>query len=146
MGTDIHMFLEYYVNGEWVYPANHIYIDEDKDYEFFALLGGARREYYPHIRPVIQGRGLPKDLSQTVHYESALEGVGVHGYIHCANYLTLEELQNAQENILHQNLSLSVKKRYQNLVHDLEGELDYNSVKGSHLHPSEIRIVFWFDN
>jgi hypothetical protein len=70
VGTDIHIFIEYKVgDGPWFADKNHVidkdgYANEatanDRDYDLFGALAGARNQVNYDARP----KGLPNDLSE----------------------------------------------------------------------------------
>ena len=100
MGCDIHMFLEYKIDdGKWTPHKGHRVITEDKgtvnefkhvstidatgrNYFLFAALAGVRG-------PGPDPKGIPKDLSDTIH-------IGVHQYGndgHSHSYMSIEEFE-----------------------------------------------------
>ena len=57
MGCDIHVFVEYRRNGEWVQLGA---FRPGRDYHMFGLLAGVRDE---SVSPVVEPRGFPDDCS-----------------------------------------------------------------------------------
>lgn len=155
MGCDIHLFVEVRKNGKWAMAKNAPSgpVDEwdayysGRDYVLFGKLAGVRRQ---GIEGFSEPKGTPPDVSKEV--QIAIDQWGVDGHSH--NYFTLEELMTAGygENWLQKIMAGGFTHAWE----DQEGYRDQFTVETlpklseflsePGILPSDIRIVFFFDN
>lgn len=131
MGCDIHFFVELRTGAAphgWEAEGAEGAFYEGRSYLLFAHLAGVRSDD-PSLKPIVEPRGLPKDMSSFV-----ADYMGVDGDLHSYSYLTLTEL----------------------LAHDWPDDLQYFNDQTVHqlvmlsaqpgMTTDDVRIVFAFDN
>jgi hypothetical protein len=155
MGCDIHMYAEEnYSEERWIVVEEPIFADpyyspdreicrwntpytsqpyRGRNYDLFALLAGVRN--YNKIRPISEPKGLPEDVSRIIKAYS--DDWDVDGHSH--SWLTLAELQAwdwASQNRM-ETWAEAVGSFFTETMPAL-AKLAKD--------PTNIRIVFWFDN
>lgn len=151
IGCDIHMNVEMqaaggvwtraedlepspYFDKEAAFPYNEQYTYEDwyggRNYDDFSKLAGVRGG----IRPIIEPRGLPDDISEYTRkcYERW------EGDAHTPHYYTLAEILPYQTMFGDGTYTSEVKT-----IIDRMRDLAAEELEGNH---DRIRMVFWFDN
>ena len=153
MGCDIHSYVEVRKNGRWECQGWNPF-DDWRNYGIFGFLADVRN--YSHSPVITEPRGLPADVSAEVLEES-------DGDAHTASWLTIAELlgydyervfwdRRVEREITpgHFNgAGLADEGEGRHLpLRDFLGEgffrrLDEMAALGD---PSDVRMVFWFDN
>ena len=149
MATEIHVFSETLLDGEWTADKAETYVQElpnrfgwidarmepvpcPRQYWLFGLLVDEVRYSWPWSFPE---KGIPEDASPQVKQLS--KSWGIDGYAH--SYLTLQELKAKA-------IELTVDSREPTL--DLTEYLIelIKAIPQTSDNPEHQRIVFWFDN
>ena len=145
MGCDIHLYLETKHGAAW--QATNLYersisntfipvqIYRGRDYRLFGILANVRYQPEAPYYPLSVDKGIPNDVSSTLATE--YEAWGDHA--HSPGHLTLEELQNAD--VRHRLLG---DRPLQHLLDAINNVASLTH--GLPRLPSDIRVVFWFDN
>ena len=133
MGTDIHVHIEYRINGKWEhYGAPEV----DRWYELFSVMAGVRGTQTPIVEP----RGFPEDASLFTAWD--WEG----GDGHNASYLQDQEIVTLEEWLEERHKYLeSVLNTYIGGC----GLIDFLRYDDKDFVPpgtDSIRLVFWFDS
>lgn len=137
MGASIHMHIEVKKNGRWLhYSAPAI----NRDRTFFGMVAGLDTG----IKPVVQPKGLPDDLSKVTL--ACLEQDKESYKVHHATWLDADELFDLQD---------ALKAYHEPLGHGpLQYDLEYayfnTYINGNSVaRPQgwdDVRLVAWFDN
>ncbi len=149
MATEIHVFSETLLNGEWTADKADSYVQElpnrfgwidsrmepvgcPRQYWLFGLLVDDVRHSWPWS---FHEKGMPDDASPQVKQLS--KSWGIDGYAH--SHLTLQEL-------LEKSIELLIDPREETL--DLLEYLNQliRSIPRTQDNPREQRIIFWFSN
>lgn len=148
MGCDIHCFVEkadkdydfwYQVK---LYRVSPYYNDleivrayDDRDYNLFSILAGVRGIYEPLIEP----RGLPKNLSEDVRKESEWIGSDAH----TQTWYDLNELILLKK--MHRNEEDYIS--FINFVDRILAYLDFADERiYGNVESGKYRVVIWFDS
>lgn len=139
MGCDIHFFVELKTGADphgWEAEGAEGAFYEGRSYLLFAHLAGVRNDD-PNLKPIVEPRGLPEDMSSFVRDYMGDEVCGKWDFApdyHSHSYLTLTELlaynwpddlQHFNDTTIHQLVMLSAQPG---------------------MTTDDIRIVFAFDN
>jgi hypothetical protein len=147
MGCDIHLHIEVKINGTWHHWGAP---DIKRSYTLFALMAGVRS--YDDIKPIVEPRGLPEDLTELtrIDYENW------YGGCHTPSWLTAEEMEQVFEQYQSICGARNPKEKYPliSLEHNiLHTYLFGNGFSTPNKYPSDnqedvqdVRFVFWFDN
>jgi hypothetical protein len=138
MGCDIHGHFEIKVRGRWLhYNMPRI----ERNYRLFGRMAGVRGDE----KPIVEPRGLPKDMSEITKLEYEWWGVDAH----TSSWFNAEEIAEIIE--YHESL-VEPSQRYK-IAHEEWFYLDGNGwdgfLKYRKDYPEEIediRFIFWFDN
>jgi hypothetical protein len=141
MGCDIHLHIEYRVNGKWEhYAAPHV----NRWYDLFSVMAGVRGGY----KPIVEPKGFPEDATMFTRWDYEEFGIDAHS----ASYL-----QNRE--ILQLNNWLKKQSEIDGEFYNLEHTVLHTSMGGNGLcdfleygaeyapeGTDAVRLVFWFDN
>ena len=153
MGCDIHMHVEYNMNGKWMCgdyfsldsistldnpKFNVVGFYSNRNYSLFAVLADVRNS--DCVEYIDTPRGLPDDAHEFT--KSCYDAWSLDA--HSCSYFTLKELIDFDDEILDPIIEkLKVRADELNLIYDFTWEYNYNKAYES---SDNIRIVFWFDN
>lgn len=122
MGCDIHAYSEK-KDSRYGYYELHGKMEDSRDYEFFGLIAGVRRQTVDSMTP----KGIPEDVSSDIKTLF----LGWDSDAHTPSYLTLDELYKIKTD------DQQTKEYLDSWIKHLEGiEADCDKK----------RVVFWFDN
>lgn len=163
MGCDIHMYVEYRLDGKWVsgdlFEINPYYpkygpeyrlveLYGYRDYALFGILAGVREPEMPRIA---DPRGLPRDCNDLIKKEYEHWELDAHS----CSWVTLQELIDTQkettgilDSVGLNNLTDKLKERANelNIIYDFLWTGNKCSRQEAYKKSAGIRIVFWFDN
>ena len=141
MGCDIHLHIEYRVNGKWEhYAAPHV----GRWYDLFSVMAGVRGEYEPIVEP----KGFPEDATIFTRWDYEMFGIDAHS----ASYLQNEEILQLSKWIKEQS---KIEGAFYNLEHTVlhtymggNGLCDFLEYDAEYAPEGTdaVRLVFWFDN
>lgn len=141
MGCDIHLHIEYRVNGKWEhYAAPHV----NRWYGLFSVMAGVRGGH----KPIVEPRGFPEDATMFTRWEYERFGIDAHS----ASYLQNREILQLS-NWLQKRSEIDGK--FYNLEHTVlhtymggNGLCDFLEYDGEYAPKGTdaVRLVFWFDN
>ena len=174
MGCDIHSLCEVKVEGKWtvvrdMFPTSEwereLYTRrgkpnpnkktaplDDRHYGTFAWLAGVRN--YSGIEPILEPRGLPRDMSDELKGEH--EGWGSDG--HSGSWLSLGDLLGFDYDAVMENRRVTKGLDGGHTAEPGDGEkMTWREFLNPELFraietmktlgkPGDVRIVFWFDN
>lgn len=136
MGCDIHFHVEVKINGKW---EHYSHPSIQRYYYLFAKLAGVRNS--EGIKPVVEPKGLPSDMSNLTKIDADYWGLDRHS----SSWLNAKEIAKVESwwNDLDNG----------SIESEVWGYLFGNPISGPEEggagYPREIedvRIVFWFDN
>lgn len=142
MGCDIHLHIEYRINGKWEHYASP---NVGRWYDLFSIMAGVRGEYTPIVEP----RGFPSDATMFTRWDYERWGLDAH----TASYLQNREIVQLKE-------WLKKQEKVDNTWYDLEHTVLHTYMGGNELcafllyddceyapkGTDAVRLVFWFDN
>ena len=142
MGCDIHVHIEYKINGEWHhYAAPSV----ERWYDLFSIMAGVRGQFDPIVPP----RGVPHDATFFTKWEYEYCGTDAHN----ASYLIDDEIIQLEKWITKQSLQSDRFIDMEHTVfhtyiagHSLTAFLKYDDAEYAPAGTESVRIVFWFDN
>jgi len=150
MGTDIHTYMERQQEGEWHLVPSAFRPFRNRNYSVFAFLAGVRN--YSVITPISDPRGLPEDVSDSLHHKYYMFGY------HSASYLTVQELLDFDYHskcVDHRSMVQIAPNIFDGGGYSEKGvEMTYaeflgGSFMGDLIRLEEMgihRVVFWFDS
>ena len=146
MGCDIHLHIEFKVNGKWRHYSKP---QIERNYSLFSKMANVR-SCDDEIVPISNPRGLPVDISFTTKFCATDWGRDGHSH----SYLTAQEIVELDKWLKERCLIQGMKKNEAIFVFDRKvGFFFGNTFSGFTEHPQErpkcvedVRFVFWFDN
>lgn len=106
MGCDIHVYVENFVNGEWVPYKMEPPPFDWRSYRMYGFLADVRN--YSEVPPISEARGLPSDITRESK-ECMDYWIGFFDHSH--SYLTVKELMEFDYSKVFEDRRISVRVR-----------------------------------
>ena len=140
MSIDIHYFIEKQHNGLWRHLPEFNDFYKGRNYDLFAMFGyGHYRDDNSDITPIVEIRGLPKDISKSMMAE-AIANEDEENFETQFNYFTLLELDNYNWNATYTDRDGEITNYHEGAEGFLEDTMPtlINLAAGD---PASIRII-----